>query len=66
MNARFVTANAVISFTTTPLKIVSALALLFFAISSLVGLKTLYDWATERSAEGFPTVIMLTVGFGNV
>lgn len=58
--------NAIISFTTMPLKLISALALVFFALSSLVGLKTLYDWATAKSAEGFPTVIMLTVGFGNV
>jgi dolichol-phosphate mannosyltransferase len=32
----------------------------------VIGLKTLYDWAVYRSAEGFPTVILLIVGFGNV
>jgi dolichol-phosphate mannosyltransferase len=58
--------NAIISFTTMPLKIVAGLAVLFLGVSTLIGLKTLFDWASGRSAEGFPTVIVLTVGFGNV
>jgi glycosyltransferase involved in cell wall biosynthesis len=57
--------NAILSFSSRPLKIVSMLAVVFFILSSLIGLKTLYDWAVYRSAEGFPTVILLIVGFGN-
>ena len=58
--------NAILSFSTRPLKIVSTLALLFFVISSIIGIKTLYDWAVEESKPGFPTVILLIVGFGDV
>jgi polyisoprenyl-phosphate glycosyltransferase len=58
--------NAILSFSSRPLKIVSMLAVLFFILSTLIGLKTLYDWAVYQSAEGFPTVILLIVGFGNV
>lgn len=58
-------AHAVLSFSALPLKIISTLALLFFVLSTLIGLKTLFDWATDHSAAGFPTVILLTVAFGN-
>ncbi len=58
--------NAILSFSTRPLKIVSALAAFFFVLSSVVGIKTFYDWAFDQSKEGFPTVILLIVGFGNV
>jgi len=58
--------NAILSFSSRPLKIVSMLAVVFFVLSTLIGLKTLYDWAVYQSAEGFPTVILLIVGFGNV
>ena len=58
--------NAILSFSTRPLKIVSMLAACFFVLSSAVGVKTFYDWAVDESKEGFPTVILLIVGFGNV
>jgi dolichol-phosphate mannosyltransferase len=57
--------HAIISFSAMPLKIVSMLAIGFFALSTYFGLKTLYDWATDHSAAGFPTVILLIVAFGN-
>jgi glycosyltransferase involved in cell wall biosynthesis len=58
--------NSILSFSSRPLKIVSMLAVFFFALSTLIGMKTLYDWIVNQSAEGFPTVILLIVGFGNV
>jgi glycosyltransferase involved in cell wall biosynthesis len=58
--------NAILSFSSRPLKIVSMLAVVFFILSTFIGLKTLYDWAVYQSAAGFPTVILLIVGFGNV
>jgi dolichol-phosphate mannosyltransferase len=58
--------NSILSFSSRPLKIVSMLAVCFFILSTAIGLKTLFDWVVNRSAEGFPTVILLIVGFGNV
>lgn len=57
--------NAVNSFTAQPLKIVSLLCLLFLMVSSLAGVKVLYDWITGHTQEGFPTVILLSVLFGD-
>jgi energy-coupling factor transporter ATP-binding protein EcfA2 len=57
--------NSVISFSTRPLKIVSLLCGVSFALSFFAGGKVLFDWTTGQSKEGFPTVILLSIAFGN-
>lgn len=51
--------NSITSFTSAPMQIVTVLGVITFIIALIFGINTLYNKLTGRSAEGFPTVILL-------
>lgn len=62
---RFAVRNLV-SFTSAPLHIVTAIGGLFALFAALLALHTLYVWFTDSAVEGFTTVILLLLVQGSV
>jgi len=54
-------ANALVSFSTLPLHLVTLSGLLFLAFATLLGAQTVYVKLSGGAVEGFTTVILLTV-----
>lgn len=63
--ARFAV-RSLTAFTSLPLHLVTLAGLAFGAFSLLVGLHTLYRWASGTAVEGFTTVILLLLIQGSV
>ena len=51
--------TSITSFTSAPMQIVTVLGVITFVIALIFGINTLVNKFTGRSAEGFPTVILL-------
>ena len=58
--------NAVTAFTSAPLHLVSIAGVVFAALSAILGLQTLYRWATGEAIVGFTTVILLMLVQGSL
>ncbi|NBB93750.1 MAG: glycosyltransferase [Gammaproteobacteria bacterium] len=62
---RFAVRN-LISFTSAPLHLVTAIGLIFAAFAAVLALQTLYNWFAGHAVEGFTTVILLLLVQGSV
>ena len=51
--------KSITSFTSAPMQLVTVLGVITFLIAIIFGINTLFNKLTGRSAEGFPTVILL-------
>jgi polyisoprenyl-phosphate glycosyltransferase len=58
--------NAIVSFSSMPLRAVTFTGLLFFLISIVVGAHTLYQKLTGTAVTGFTTVILLLLIIGSI
>lgn len=54
------------SFTSSPMQIVTALGALMLALAAVMGVQTLYNKFMGRAAEGFTTVIIVTLLVGSI
>jgi glycosyltransferase involved in cell wall biosynthesis len=59
------TLTAMVSFTSTPLRIVTVMGMLTFALGFAIGTEALWVWAHGRSASGFTTVIITLLLIGS-
>ena len=58
--------NAIVSFTSLPLRIVSIIGILFFIAAIILGIQTLYHKLNGTAVTGFTTVILLQLIIGSV
>lgn len=58
--------SSVTSFTCAPMQIVTGCGILLFLVSLVLGIQTIYNYATGNSLEGFTTVILLLLIIGSV
>ncbi|HJQ37772.1 MAG TPA: glycosyltransferase, partial [Thermoanaerobaculia bacterium] len=58
--------DAITSFTPWPLFLVALAGIVFALFSLVLGIQTLWMWATGRAVTGFTTVILLTLIVGTV
>lgn len=58
--------RSLVSFTSAPLHVITAVGLAFAFFAAIVGLQTLYNWLTGQAVEGFTTVILLLLVQGSV
>ena len=54
------------AFSSAPLHLTTLTGVVFFVLSVLLGLQTLYNWASGRAATGFSTVILLQLVIGSL
>jgi glycosyltransferase involved in cell wall biosynthesis len=54
------------AFSSAPLHLTTLTGVLFFLMSVVLGLQTLYNWASGRAATGFSTVILLQLVIGSL
>ena len=59
-------ANAIVSFSTLPLHLVTLAGLLFLSFAVMLGAQTVYVKLTGGAVEGFTTVILLTILVGSI
>lgn len=58
--------SSVTSFTCAPMQVVTGCGVLLFIISVILGVQTIYNYASGKSLEGFTTVILLLLIIGSV
>jgi polyisoprenyl-phosphate glycosyltransferase len=58
--------TGVTSFSSAPIHLITAMGLVFFFFSVLLGLHTLYNWRYGGAATGFTTVIVLVLMVGSL
>jgi hypothetical protein len=58
--------NSIFAFSTLPMQLMTALGIVFGAIATVLGLRTLWLWATGAAVPGFTTVILLLILIGAV
>jgi glycosyltransferase involved in cell wall biosynthesis len=58
--------HSIISFSTLPMHLMTALGIAFGAIAAVLGLRTLWLWASGDAVPGFTTVILLLILVGAV
>ena len=56
----------IVSFTTTPLHIVTGLGVLFLILAAVLGVSSLVGYLTHRALEGFTTVILIELIVGAI
>ncbi len=58
--------NSIVSFTTKPLHLVTAMGVLFLILSVVQGIECLVTYITHRAVEGFTTVILIQLITGSI
>jgi glycosyltransferase involved in cell wall biosynthesis len=58
--------NALLSFTSAPLHLVTLAGIVYLLIALALGAQTLFMWATGNAVTGFTTVILLLLGTGGL
>ena len=58
--------NNIMSFTTSPLYLVTVLGMIFLALAFILGIDSLFNYITRRAVEGFTTVILIELIVGSV
>src|SRR5665811_1549703 len=58
--------NAILSFTSAPLHLVTVVGSLYLLVALALGAQTLFRWATGDAVTGFTTVILLLLGTGGL
>ena len=58
--------NNIVSFTTKPLHLVTAMGMLFLLLSVVQGIECLVTYVTHRAVEGFTTVILIQLITGSI
>jgi glycosyltransferase involved in cell wall biosynthesis len=58
--------DSILAFSTLPIHLITALGLVFAASSGVLGLRTIWLWATGEAVPGFTTVILLMILIGAI
>lgn len=58
--------NSITSFTNIPMQIVTIIGITFFIFAVIIGVQTIYNYASGHAVEGFTTVILLLLIMGSV
>lgn len=62
----FLAINAITSFSSLPLQFVTLMGFVFFLLSIVLGVHTVYMWASGQALEGFTTLILLILCIGSI